>query len=92
MFGETDETSKPSFREFYEATRAPADMGEFKTFQLIMNRMGHVADKKHFVEIRQEGRQSATAGSYFGISDLDLQKQNAYTYSKVVELESHLRK
>ena len=92
MFPEDDETVKPSFREFYEATRAPADMGEFKTFQTIMNRMGHVADKRHFIEIRQEGRQSATSGSLFGVSDLDLQKQNAYTYSKVVDLESHLRK
>ena len=91
MFPASDETTKPSFREFYEATRAPADLGDFKTFQLIMNRMGHVADKRHFIEIRQEGRQSATSGSYFGISDLDLQKQNAYTYSKVTDLEDHLR-
>ena len=67
-------------------------MGEFKTFQLIMNRMGHVADKRHFIEIRQEGRQSASSGDYFGgISDLDLQKQNAYTYSKVTDLMDHLR-
>ena len=67
-------------------------MGEFKTFQLIMNRMGHVADKRHFIEIRQEGRQSGTSGKFFGgLSDLDLQKQNAYTYSKVTDLEDHLR-
>ena len=53
MFGENDTTKKPSFREFYEATRAPADTGDFKTFQLIMNRMGHVAEKPHYIDIRQ---------------------------------------
>ena len=89
MFAEGDKTQKPSFKEFYEATRAPADLGEYKTFQLIMNRMGHVADKKHFIEIRQEGRQSGKDG-LFGKSSLKLSAQNAETYDKVVKLESHI--
>ena len=92
MFGENDTTKKPSFREFYEATRAPADTGDFKTFQLIMNRMGHVAEKPHYISIRQEGRQTADSGSFFGISDISLQEQNAKVYAKVVDLETHLRK
>lgn len=90
MFGENDKTTKPSFRQFYEATRAPADMGDFKTFQMIMNRMGHVAEKPHYIQIRQEGRQQATE-SFWGFSDLSLQEQNAEVYAKVVALEAHLK-
>ena len=92
MFGENDTTKKPSFRVFYEATRAPADTGNFKTFQLIMNRMGHVAEKPHYIQIRQEGRQTCDSGSFFGIGDISLQQQNAKVYAKVVDLETHLRK
>ena len=69
MFPDGDKTKKPTFKEFYEATRAPADLGEYKVFQQIMNRMGHVADKTHYIEIRQEGRQSGDDG-YFGKSSL----------------------
>ena len=45
MFAEGDNTKRPTLKEFYEATRAPADLGDWKTFQQIMNRMGHVASK-----------------------------------------------
>lgn len=74
MFDENDETTKPTLKEFYEATRAPADMGTYKTFQIIMNRMGHVADKTHYIQIRQEGRQhesksKSTFDVGFGKSD-----------------------
>lgn len=91
MFPAGDESKRPSFREFYEATRAPGDRGDFKTFKEIMNRMGHVADKRHYIEIRQMGRQSASSGSFFGMTDASLQEQNARTYEKLTTLETHLR-
>ena len=56
LFEDRDTTPKPSLREFYEATRAPSDLGDYKTFQVIMNAMGNVADKRHYIEIRQQGR------------------------------------
>ena len=96
MFGENDTTKKISFRQFYESTRAPADLGDFKTFQMIMNRLGHVAEKPHFIQIRQEGRQTEDSSSPiefgFGKSDISLQEQNAKVYAKVTDLEDHLRK
>lgn len=86
MFPDGDTTIQPSFRTFYECTRAPADLGDFATFQVIMNRMGHVADKRHYVEIRQEGRQTKSGG-FFSTADVSLQEQITYTYKRIVELE-----
>lgn len=41
------------FTTFLEATRAPLDRGDFETYKTIMNRMGHVADKGHYISVRQ---------------------------------------
>ena len=53
-----------------------------------MNRMGHVAERRHFLEIRQRGRQKES--KFFGGLDFKLQKQNAEVYTKIIALEKHL--
>ena len=53
-----------------------------------MNRMGHVAEKRHYIQIRQEGRQSPKGEESHGISDLDLQRQNAEIFDAVVKVET----
>ena len=86
MFPDGDTTTKPSLRAFYESTRAPADLGNFKDFKEIMNRLGHVAEKRHFIEIRQEGRQHKSGG-FFSTVDVSLAAQIEFTYNRIVELE-----
>ena len=44
-----------------------------------MNSMGHVADKKHYIEVRQMGRAKTT-----------LMRQNNYVYAMISVLEQHL--
>lgn len=56
MFGEEEEGERLSLRQFYEATRAPEALGDFDTYIKVMSRMGQVADKAHYIEVRQEGR------------------------------------
>ena len=58
MFDADDKTKKPTLAQYYEAVRAPEGKGTFKDFAEIVKRMGQVADKKHYITIRQTGRNS----------------------------------
>ena len=80
LFEDRDQTPKPSFKEFYEATRAPSDLGEYTTFKVVMNAMGAVADKRHFIEIRQQGRHKTSAP---GGGDWSLSTSQARVHSLV---------
>ena len=68
MFTPDDKAPQVSLKEFFEATRAPEDMGYYRDYQKIVNKMGLVADKKHYLEVRAKARNSSTAKQYKSIS------------------------
>ena len=93
MFQETETVNRLSFKEFYEATRAPMDTGDYQQFRMIMNRYGTVGEKSHYIQIRQEGRantENLVSGSYFFSSDTKVQESTTNVYNRVLELEKHL--
>ena len=60
-------------------------MGNFRDYAKIMNAMGHVADKKHYIEIRQMNRDYTSEGK-------GKTKSNNYVYALITQLEEHLEK
>ena len=60
-------------------------MGNFRDYAKIMNAMGHVADKKHYIEIRQMNRD-------YKRQEEGKLKHNNYVFALITKLEDHLVK
>ena len=56
LFPINSKKDRVSLHQYFEATRAPGDRGNFSAYQEIMNRMGMSAEKDAYVGIRQESR------------------------------------
>jgi hypothetical protein len=53
LFALDSSDERISLHEFWDATRAPGDEGDYPSYQKIMNRMGATGDRAHYVGVRQ---------------------------------------
>jgi len=64
LFPTNSDKPRISLHQYFDATRAPGDRGNFSVYKDVINRMGLDAEKGTYVGIRQESRNSALRAQY----------------------------
>ena len=74
----SEKTPRVSLHQFFDATRAPGDRGNFSAYKEVIERMGMTAARDHYVGVRLESR------------NLELRNQYIDTVSKINILEGQI--
>jgi len=64
LFPINSKKDRVSLHQYFEATRAPGDRGNWVAYEDIIQRMGLNPDRAHYVQVRQESRNPELRNQY----------------------------